>query len=284
MLRKIALFAVSVVLTGGLAACGEGADGASSAAGNPYQLIVPGTISAATQSDQPPFAVAARGGARPEGFAIDLAEEAAKRLGLKIEYKITNLPGILAGLSAGQYDMGVAGVGATEERKKNVDFIKPFYWSYTAVLTQTAAKQAALTDFAGKKVGVVAGSVQEKFATTMIPGATLAQFKDQPSAIAQLLSGGIDAFVVGGADAEEYVEREKALKIAAEGESLQGTAFPIKKGNSALVQALDAKIDEMIADGAYMRFYQKWFKHPVSPKMAEFRPGLASAIKAGATG
>ncbi len=119
---------------------------------------------------------------------------------------------------------------------------------------------------------------------TSAPGAALTQFKDQPPAIAQLLSGGIDAFVVGGADAEEYVEREKALKIAAEGESLQGTAFPIKKGNSALVKAFDTKIDEIIADGTYTKFYQKWFKRPVSPKMAEIRPGLAGAIKAGATG
>jgi polar amino acid transport system substrate-binding protein len=126
--------------------------------------------------------------------------------------------------------------------------------------------------------------VQEKFATARIPGAVVAQFKDQPSAIAQLLSGGIDAFVVGGADAEEYVEREKALKIAAEGESLQGTAFPVRKGSAALVRALDTKIDEMIADGTYMRLYQKWFKHPVSPKMADIRPGLADAIKAGSAG
>lgn len=283
MIRKIALFTVSAILTTGLAACGGEGDGSSSAA-DPYRLIVPGTITAGTQSDQPPFAVAAQGGARPEGFAIDLAEESARRLGLKIEYKITNLPGILAGLSAGQYDMGVAGVGATEERKRNVDFIKPFYWSYTAVLTKAEATQGALTDFGGKKIGVVAGSVQEKFATTRIPGAVVAQFKDQPSAIAQLLSGGIDAFVVGGADAEEYVEREKALKIAAEGESLQGTAFPVRKGSVALVRALDTKIDEMIADGTYMRLYQKWFRHPVSPKMAGIRPGLADAIKAGAAG
>ncbi len=282
MIRKIAVLTASAALMIGLAACG-GTDGATSA-DNPYNLITPGTITAATVTDQPPFAVAAQGGAKPEGFSIDLAEEAAKRLGLKIEYQITNLPGLLAGITANQYDMGVSGIGATEERKKNMDFVKPYYWSYTAVMTQTDAKAAALTDFSGKKVGVVSGSVQEKFATTQIPGATLAQFKDQPSAIAQLLSGGIDAFVVGGADAEEYIEREKGLKIAAEGDSLQGTSFPIQKGKTALVKALDDKIDEMIADGTYMKLYQKYFKHPVSPKMAEIRPGLADAIKAGTTG
>jgi polar amino acid transport system substrate-binding protein len=281
MIRKIAVFAASAAMMIGIAACG-GSETAS--ADNPYNLITPGTITAATVTDQPPFAVVSQGGAKPEGFAVDLAEEAARRLGLKIEYKVTALPGLLAGITSNQYDMGVSGIGANEERKKNMDFVKPYYWSYTAVLTKADSKAAALTDFGGKKVGVVSGSVQEKFATMKVPGATLSQFKDRASAIAQLLSGGIDGFVVGGADAEEYVAREKALKIAAEGDSLQGTSFPIKKGNTALVKALDDKIDEIIADGTFLKLYQKWFKHPLSPKMAEIRPGLADAIKAGTTG
>jgi polar amino acid transport system substrate-binding protein len=282
MIRKIALLAASAVLITGLAACG-GTD-SSSSADNPYKLITPGTITAATQSDQPPFAIASQSGTQPEGFAIDVANEAARRLGLKIEYKVTTLPGILAGLSANQYDLGVAGIGATEERKKSVDFVKPYYWGYVAVLTKTDSKAAALTDFGGKKVGVVSGSVQEKFAATQIPGITLTRFEEQPSAIAQLMAGQIDAFVVGGSSAEEYVAKEKTLKIAAEGDSLQGTSLPVKKGNTALVQALDTKIDEMIADGTFVKFYQKWFRHPISPKIVEFRPGLADAVKAAATG
>jgi polar amino acid transport system substrate-binding protein len=277
MIRKIALCTASTVLLTGLAACGAGE---TSAADNPYQLITPGTILAGTQSDQPPYAVVAKGGAKPEGFAVDLVEEAAKRLDLKVEYKITNLNGILAGISADQYDMGVAGINATEERKKSVDFVKPYYWGYIAVLTRTAATEDGLDDFGGKRVGVVEGSVQQTFAETKMPGAVVTSFKDQPPAVAQLLSGQIDAFVVGGSAAEEYIAKEKGLKIAAEGDNLQGTSFPIKKGNTALVQAFDTKIDEMIADGTFMTFYQRWFKHPLSPKIAEFRPGLAAAVPA----
>jgi polar amino acid transport system substrate-binding protein len=279
MIRKIALLTVSAVLMTGLAACGGGTDGAAGA-DNPYNLITPGTITAGTQPDQPPFAVAGQSGGKPEGFAIEVADEAAKRLGLKIEYKVTNLQGLLAGISANQYDMGVAGVVTTEERKKNVDFIKPINWGYTVVLTKTDSKAAALTDFGGKKIGVVSGSVQEKFAMTQIPGATLAQFHDQPSAIAQLLSGGIDGFVVAGSAAEQYVAKEKALKIAVQADNLDGTSLPVKKGNEALVKALDSKIDEMVADGTFMKLYQKWFKTPLSAKIVEFRPGLADAVKA----
>jgi polar amino acid transport system substrate-binding protein len=275
MNRTLVAVTAAVALT--LTACGDADEpAAATCAGNPYQLIEPCVITAGTQAEQPPFAFADAGGT-PEGFAIDLAEEAARRLGLRVDYKITNLQGILTGLTAGKYDMGVAGVGATEERKKSVDFVRPYFWSFTAVLTRTDSAAAALTDFAGKRVGVVSGSVQETFATGKLPGAVVVKFKDQPSAVGQLLSGGVDAFVVGGPDAQAYLDREKSLKIAARADSTQGTSFPVRKGNTALVTAVDTEIDDMIADGTYQRLYAKWFKDPVSARMIEIRPGLAVA-------
>jgi polar amino acid transport system substrate-binding protein len=279
MYRNIAPLTLGLILL--LAGCGgspaSGSGGSPSSGGNPYNLLTPGVITAGTNSAQPPFVVV-DGAGKPQGFAVDLADEIAKRLGLRVEHKVTDLQGLLAGLPGNRYDMGIGGIGATAERAKNVDFVKPYYWGYVAVLTKKSAPMAAMTDFGGKKVGVVSGSVQETYATTKIPGATVTKFKDQPAAIAQLLSGGIDGFVVGGVDAEEYTAKEPALKIAAEGDTTQGTSFPIKKGNQALVTAFDTKIDELIADGTYMRLYSKWFKHPPSAKLLEFRPGLAKAL------
>jgi polar amino acid transport system substrate-binding protein len=277
MLRRSSLLTAAAVLA--LAGCGgtdSPAAGSPCPAGNSLQLIEPCVITAGTQSEQPPFAFADTGGT-PKGFSIDLAEEAARRLGLRVDYKITNLQGILTGLTADKYDMGVAGVGATDERRKSVDFVKPYFWSFTAVVTRTDATADALTGFGGKRVGVVSGSVQETFANTKIPGAVVVKFKDQPSAVGQLLSGGVDAFVVGGPDAQQYLAREKTLKIAARADSTQGTSFPVRKGKTALVNALDQQIDDMIADGTYQRLYGKWFTEPVSPRLQEFRPGLAAA-------
>jgi polar amino acid transport system substrate-binding protein len=269
--------ALAAVLT--LAGCGDTESPAAAGgcpAGNPLQLIEPCVITAGTQSEQPPFAFADAGGT-PKGFSIDLAEEAARRLGLRVDYKITNLQGILTGLTADKYDMGVAGVGATDERRKSVDFVKPYFWSFTAVVTRTDATATGLDGFGGKRVGVVSGSVQETFANTKIPGAVVVKFKDQPSAVGQLLSGGVDAFVVGGPDAQAYLAREKSLKIAARADSTQGTSFPVRKGKTALVNALDQQIDDMIADGTYLKLYGKWFTEPVSPRLQEIRPGLAKA-------
>jgi polar amino acid transport system substrate-binding protein len=254
-------------------ACGGG-DPATTTAGSAYDLIRPGVLTAGTQTEQPPFAFVGDDG-KPTGFAVDLANEAAKRLGLSVDYRFTSLQGILSGLTAGAYDIGVAGVGATEERKRSVDFVKPYFWSYLAFLTPADSPVTEVGGLAGKRVGVVSGSVQETFATTKLTASQVIRFKDQPSAVGQLLTGGIDAFLVGGPDAEEYVEREKGrLRIAAEADSLQGTSLPIRKGDAALVTALDGAIDEIVADGTYERLYAKYFTRPVSPLLVAERPSL----------
>jgi hypothetical protein len=36
--------------------------------------------------------------------------------------------------------------------------------------------------------------------------------------------------------------------------------------------------EQLITDGAFMRLYTKWFKHPPSPKLLEFRPLLAKVL------
>lgn len=92
-----------------------------------------------------------------------MTDEAAKRLGLKVDYKSTSVTGSLAGLTAGQYDLASSGLGVTEERQKSVDFTKPLFWSTVAVLTTAKSRISSFDGFNGKRVGVVTGSSHDGF-------------------------------------------------------------------------------------------------------------------------
>jgi polar amino acid transport system substrate-binding protein len=280
MMRRSLLAATAAALLLPLAACG-GSGGSSSAAAadkSPYKLVQGDVITAATQSEQPPFAMADEAG-KPTGFAVDLMNEAAQRLHVKVKYKTTTLQGLLAGLSAGQYDIGVGGVGATPERKKQVAFTTPYYWGTTAVVTRKSNKAGKLSDFDGKRVGVVSGAVQEAFIAKRMPDARMVKFKDQTSLIGQLLSDGVSGIVLGGADADEYVSRHP-VKIAVERDSLQGSAFPLRKnGDPKLLRDLDRQIDAMIEDGTYLKLYKKYFQDPVAANLLKERPKLADKVK-----
>jgi ABC-type amino acid transport substrate-binding protein len=274
--RRTLLAAATSALLVPLAACGGKGDAADASTAK-YKLVQSGVITAGTQAEQPPFAMTDTSG-NPSGFAVDLMNEAAKRLGVKVQYKTTNLQGILAGLSAGQYDIGVAGVGATPERAKQVDFTKPYYWGFTAVVTKKTGQQSKLSDFDGKRVGVVSGAVQEAFITQRMPKAKLVKFKDQTSLITQLLSGGVDAIVLGGADADEYVKKQP-VRIAVEQDSLQGSAFPLRKnGDPKLLKDIDAQVNTMIDDGTYTKLYKKYFQDPIAADLIKEHPDLAKQV------
>src|SRR4051794_31831410 len=101
MPRTSHLIAVAAAVALATAGCGSAAS--TGADDNRYGLITGGTLLAATSGDQPPFSVLA--GGKPTGFTIDLNEEVAKRLGLKTEYKQTDTPSAIQGLTSNQYDM-----------------------------------------------------------------------------------------------------------------------------------------------------------------------------------
>ncbi|MEV0847914.1 transporter substrate-binding domain-containing protein [Streptomyces sp. NPDC049954] len=256
-----------------LSACGGG----DSAADDKYGLQEPGTITAAVSTDQPPFASATKSG-RPVGFIVDVTDEVAKRLDLKVTYKASSVPGALQGLTSGQYDLAASGLGVTAERQKAVGFTKGLYWSTTDVLTRTNSKASALTAFKGKEVGAVTGTVQQDFVKSKMPEARLSSFQTQPSAVSKLLSGGLDAFVVGGPDSDAYRKQYKNLRVAVSAPVDHATAMAVGKSNSKLQKAIDTQVSKMVSDGTFLKIYDKWFTEAPAPELLKIWPALAKQV------
>ncbi|MVZ98798.1 transporter substrate-binding domain-containing protein [Actinomadura sp. LD22] len=253
-----------------LAGCGGG-----SGTDGKYGLEESGTVLAAVSTDQPPFATADKGG-KPQGFIIDLTDEVAKRLKLKVQYKASTVPAALQGLSSGQYDLAASGLGVTAERQKQVSFTKGVYWSTTTVLTRKDSTATKLTDFSGKRVGDITGAVQQEFVKSKMPGAKQVQFQNQNSAVSQLLSGNLDAFVVGGPDADAYLKKYGTLKPAVSAPVDHPTAMAVQKKNTKFQQAFDAQLGAMVQDGTFLKIYKKWFVEAPRPELVKIWPALGS--------
>ncbi|WP_406437702.1 transporter substrate-binding domain-containing protein [Streptomyces sp. NBC_01613] len=260
-----------------LAGCGSGTTGKASD-DNPYGLIQAGTITSATQTSQPPFAYGDDSG-KPVGFIVDVTDQAAKRLKLKVDYKSTSVTGALAGLTAGQFDLASSGLGVTAEREKSVSFTKPLFWSTVTVLTTKTGTSGKISDFdgfTGKKVGVVTGSSQEAQLPTLIPKGDPVRFQTQNTAVSQLLNGSIDAFLVGGPDAKEFMKQYKGLRVAVSAPVDHPTSMAVPKGHTALLKALDEQIAAMVEDGTYAKLYRKYFDTEPEPELIKAWPALAA--------
>jgi polar amino acid transport system substrate-binding protein len=253
-----------------------GCDG-SNAAENPYDLGTPGTIEAAVSTDQPPFSSAA-GNGQPVGFIIDITNEVARRLHLAVDYKSTTVTGALQGLTSGQYDLASSGLGVTADREKQVAFTDALYWSTTAVLTAKQNTASEPGDFAGKKVGVVTGAVQQAFITDDMPKAIPTEFQDENSGVSQLVAGDLDAFVLGGPDAEAFLKQYPSLKIAVSTPVDHPTAMAVGKNSGAFLNAVNAQLSAIVSDGTFLKIYRKWFIEPPLPQLIKVWPALGGRM------
>lgn len=266
--------AVLLMLTGCGAAdsAASGDSGSAAADANPYNLITPGEVLASTSGDQPPFASVDEKG-NPSGFIMDINDEVFKRLDLKVTYKLSPVPAGIQGLTSQQYDMVANGLGVTDERKKSIDFAKGLYWSETALLTKEDSPASSLDDFDGKKVAVVTGSVQVDY-LKKLPGAIETDFDGQNAAVSALNSGSVDAFIVGGPDAEEYLKQFPDLKIAASSPVDHATTVAFQKGNTAFEDAYNEQVADLIADGTFQKIYKSYFSEAPQPQLVEIWPAL----------
>lgn len=274
---------LALLATGGLSACGSsdsnsaspsssgGAASPGAAGENPYHLLTPGVLLASTGS-QPPFVVSK--GSEFSGYIVDITNEVAKRLGLKVTYKSTTVTAGLQSLSSGQLDMVASGLGVTTERQQVVSFGKGLYWSTTAVVTKKGAGSADLGGYSGKKVGVVTGAVQEKFVTDKMKGAVKTNFQALGAAVSQLNSGTVDAAVMGGPDAEEYLKQFPDLEIAASAPVDHETTVAFQKSNDALVKAWDKTVTDMVNDGTLKKMYNTYFTEAPNAQLLKIWPGL----------
>jgi polar amino acid transport system substrate-binding protein len=270
--RVIGAFAALATALVTVSACGSGDDSASSSAAkdNPYHLIEPGTIRVASMGDAKPYTFTDANG-EFSGFDVELFKNVAHRIGVDdVVFTGQDFSAILPAVANGQFDAGVAAIGITDERKQTVDFSDGYLAGYLTVLTSDSGIKKE-DDLAGKRLGVVQGTLQEKYATEHFPDAQLVRFPDNNSGVSALNTGSIDAHFLDYEAAKQYGKQFDGLKLAINIPSFDAPAgFAIKKGNDAFREALNKALHEAMEDGTWKELYQKWF--PGSPMPDQYLP------------
>lgn len=242
------------------------------AADNPYNLIDPKTISVGTMGDAKPYAFTTADG-KFTGFDLEFFLNVVGRMGFKpdqVTFTGQEFSALMPSVANQRFDVAVAAIGTTEQRKKTVDFSDGYLAGYLSVLTSDP-KITSADGLAGKRLGVVQGTLQEIYATKNFKNTDLVKFPDNNSAIAALNNGTIDGHFLDHEAAKQYGERYPTLKIAVNIPSFDAPAgFVVRKGNDAFREALNKGIHEAMQDGTWRDLYQKWF--PGSPMPDQYLP------------
>nr|WP_082157240.1 ABC transporter substrate-binding protein [Kocuria sp. SM24M-10] len=260
-----ALFALLLALTG----C-AGSTASEPAEDNPYGLIEPGTIRVASLGDAKPYTFTDADG-EFTGFDVELFEDVAGRIGIDdVVFTGQDFAGLLAAVANGQFDVGVAAIGITDERKQTVDFTDGYLAGYLSAVTPKDSGITSEEDLAGRRMGVVQGTLQEAYAVKNLTDTELVRFPDNNAAISAVNSGAVDAHFLDYEAAKAYIDQYD-LVSAADIPSFDAPAgFAVAPENTALRDALNEGLAEAMEDGTWKRLYEKWF--PGSPMPQQYLP------------
>ncbi len=237
-------------------------------------LITPGKLSVGTLSDAPPSICVNSQGAFT-GFDNELLRAVAAKLGLQIEFTGTEFAGLLAQVANGRFDVGSSNITTTDARRQLVGFTNGYDFGYFSLVVPSNSAIGSFTDLnSGTRVGVVQGTVQDEYVVNELHLDPV-KFPDYNTAYANLKSGQIDAWVAPSAQAVGAIKPGDATTIAQNTFSLNNfAAWAVRKDNQPLIDALNAGLDAVIADGTYARLYEDWVPRELPPG---WKPGSKAA-------
>lgn len=270
--RRTAITAVAAAAALALAACsgGTAADPEAAAEDNPYGLITPGQIRVASLGDARPYTFTDESG-EFTGFDVELFTDVANRIGIDdVVFTGQDFSGLLAAVANGQFDVGVAAIGITEEREQTVDFSDGYLAGYLTVMSTEEAGISDESDLAGLRLGVVQGTLQEAYAVEHFTDTELVRFPDNNTAIAGVNSGSVDAHFLDYEAAKVYAE-QYGLVNSIDIPSFDAPAgFAIAKNKPEFQAALNEALAAAMEDGTWKELYEEWF--PGSPMPDQYLP------------
>lgn len=255
---------------------GTGPDGSSVApsdSGPDLGLLVPGKLTATSLRSQVPMSYVDANG-EPIGFAVELAKEVAERLGLEIEFTLDDVAAAISGVVTEKYDIMVAAVVQTEERQETMDFSMGWYWAPSVIISLEENPYPDIEDLFGKTVAVVQATAQEAQLHARFPEITAQVFADQTAAVTALKGRQVDAALLGGVNSLTVAEEEPSIILGAEVEETTPSGFVLPKGNTALADAVNAAIQDIIDDGTFMELWDAEVPFPPSEMALETFPAL----------
>ncbi|WP_374383458.1 transporter substrate-binding domain-containing protein [Dongia sp.] len=163
------------------------------------QILERGTLRVGTTGDYPPYSELDTATNTYKGYEIDVANQLAADLGVKVEFVPTTWETLAAGIQAGKYDVAASGITLTLERLKSIGFSAPYLDSPLVPLVQSkdGAKYAVWRDLdkEGVRIAVQSGTSAEESAKKNFTKAEIVPIVAPALDYQELLAGKVDAAI-----------------------------------------------------------------------------------------
>jgi len=213
---------------------------------------------------------------KPAGFDVDIANALCQQIKRKCVFVEQVWDSMIPGLQAKKYDVIISSMSITADREKIVDFTDKYYNTPSKIVVKNDVKFDGPASLKGKKIGVLKGSTQEKYANGELKkaGVIVTPYEAQDQVYLDIKSGRLDGTV---ADVLEvtggFLSKPEGKDYVAVGPELftpkyfgSGVGIALRKGQPELKQQLNGAIKAIRDNGVYRKINDKYFKFDVYGK------------------
>lgn len=258
MKKSIVGILLAMVLVFSLAACG-GSDDKDAAKEETV------TYKVGTEPSFPPFDTVDEN-QNVVGLDMDLIKAIGKDQGFEVTFENLSFAGLIPALQAGNIDIVAAGMNKDDkERQAQADFSDAYYESKLMVAVKEDNKTIKSIDdlTSDMKVAAQTGTTGAKKVKSLqkegkIKEAVILDGLD--TAMMQLINGDVSAVINDKPVTEAYMKKQPdKIKMVGEPLNAENYGFAVKKGNTELVEKINAGLKSIKEDGTFDKLVDEWF-------------------------
>ena len=268
----IAVLALAMLLS--LAACGSkkaasatdtpAASAAPSESAAAVTTVESGKLHMATNAAFPPYEMVKDDGGY-EGIDVEIATAIAEKLGLELVVDDMDFGAVITAVQTGKSDIAMAGLTVTDERKKNIDFTDSYATGKQVIIVKEGSDIKSADDLTGKMIGTQEATTGYIYCSASVEDGgygeeNVTAYTNGATAVQALVEGKVDCVIIDSQPAEEYVKANKGLVILETPFVTEDYAIGVSKDNTALTEAVNGALKELIADGTVKSILDKYIK------------------------
>lgn len=242
-------------------AAADTASAETSDGGELEKVKAAGKLVIGIEGTYPPFTYHNDDGALA-GLDVELGTALAEKLGVEVEFQEAAWDSLLIGIDSGRFDTVINSVSITDERAEKYDFSDPYYYEARRVVVRADDDSIqAPEDLNGKKIATNATNAFLPWYEEQ--GAEIVGVDTSAEAIDLVLSGRADflgtSVPVLNAYLDEHPDAKDKLKEAfVIPNSEDVIAIPVRKGETEFLDAINAALAELRADGTLKAISEKY--------------------------
>ena len=226
----------------------------------------------ATEGANPPFSSISSGG-KVEGFDVDISNALCTAMKADCELVTQDWDGIIPALQSKKYDTIIASMNITDDRKKVVQFTKPYYYSPVVFVAPKGKKPAdiAPATLAGKVIGVQGSTSHDSYLQDKYAKSTVRQYPTIDDAYRDMVAGRVDMVLYDKLAVYAWLQTDPGKCCDIAGPDLNdpayfgsGVGIALRKGEDDLKKKLDTALDTIMADGTYAKINAKYFPFDIN--------------------